>query len=56
MSMRMEELEKQIADLQDVASAKEDKANLESELRNLTMIALEQPISLRRRVEILKKH
>jgi RNA polymerase primary sigma factor len=55
ISWRMNELEQQFEDLRGVRSAKEDRANLEKELRDLMMITLEEPASLRRRVEVMKK-
>jgi RNA polymerase primary sigma factor len=55
ISCRMNELERQIEDLRGVRSAKEDRANLDKELRDLMMITLEEPASLRRRVEVMKK-
>src|SRR5262245_49471147 len=55
ISLRMDELEKQIEDLKGVRSAKEDKANLEKELRDLMLITLEEPLTLRKRVEVMKK-
>jgi RNA polymerase primary sigma factor len=54
ISVRMDELEKQIDDLKGVRSAKEDRANLEKELRDLMEITLEEPGSLRKRVEVMK--
>jgi RNA polymerase primary sigma factor len=55
ISVRMDELEKQIADLQGMRGAKEDRANLEKELRDLMVLTLEEPASLHKRVEIMKK-
>jgi RNA polymerase primary sigma factor len=55
ISARMDELEKQIEELQGLRSAREDRANLEKELRDLTLITLEDPLTLRKRVEIMKK-
>src|SRR5438445_3713260 len=54
ISMRMDELEKQIEDLKGMRSAKEDRANLEKELRDLSFITLEEPGTLRQRVEVMK--
>jgi RNA polymerase primary sigma factor len=54
ISPRMDELEKQIDDLKGLRSAKEDRANLEKELRDLMLITLEEPGALRQRVEIMK--
>src|SRR3984893_6988202 len=55
ISTRMDELEKQIEDLKGLRSVKEDRANLEKELRDLMLITLEDPASLHKRVEIIKK-
>jgi RNA polymerase primary sigma factor len=55
ISGRMDELEKQIEELKGLRSAREDRANLEKELRDLMLITLEDPPTLRKRVEIMKK-
>lgn len=55
ISLRMDELEKQIEDLKGLRSAKDDRANLEKELRDLMLITLEEPFTLRKRAEIVKK-
>ncbi|MFN4261192.1 MAG: RNA polymerase sigma factor RpoD [Gemmataceae bacterium] len=55
IALRMDELERQITDLQGLRAAKEDRANLEKELRDLMEITLEEPATLRKRVEIIKK-
>src|SRR5438876_6864549 len=55
ISVRMDELEKQVEDLKGLRSAREDRANLEKELRDLMNITLEEPFTLRKRVEIMKK-
>src|SRR5438105_983773 len=55
ISMRMDELEKQIEDLKGLRSAKEDRANLEKELQDLSFITLEEPGTSRQRVEIMRK-
>jgi RNA polymerase primary sigma factor len=55
ISVRMDELEKQILDLQGLRSAKEDRANLEKELADLMRLTLEEPASLHKRVEIMRK-
>src|SRR5439155_22531089 len=55
ISVRMDELEKQIEDLKGLRSAKEDRANLEKELRDLMMSTLEDAASLHRRVEVVKQ-
>jgi RNA polymerase primary sigma factor len=55
ISLRMDECERQITDLQGLRSAKEEKADREKELRDLMLITLEEPGTLRKRVEIMKK-
>jgi RNA polymerase primary sigma factor len=55
ISARMDELERQILELEGNRGAKEDKANLEKELRDLMLITLEDPATLRKRVEIMRK-
>ncbi|MFL5244453.1 MAG: RNA polymerase sigma factor RpoD [Gemmataceae bacterium] len=55
ISSRMDELETQIETLKGVRNAKEDRANLEVELRDLMARTLEEPISLRKRAEIIHK-
>jgi RNA polymerase primary sigma factor len=55
ISARMDELERQIEELKGLRSAKEDRANLEKELRDLMLITLEESQTLRKRVEIMKK-
>jgi RNA polymerase primary sigma factor len=55
ISLRMDELEKQVEELKGLRSAKEDRANLEKELRDLMLITLEDGATLRKRVEIMKK-
>src|SRR5437016_1985370 len=55
ISSRMDELEKNVEDLKGVRNAKEDRANLEVELRDLMSRTLEEPISLRKRAEIIRK-
>ncbi len=54
ISIRMDELEKQILELQGLRNAREDRANLETELKDLMLMTLEDAGSLRRRVEIIK--
>jgi RNA polymerase primary sigma factor len=54
ISLRMDELEKQIEDIKGLRSAKEDRANLEKELRDLNFITLEEPAHLHKRVEIMR--
>jgi RNA polymerase primary sigma factor len=55
MSAQMDELEQKIQDLQGCRAAKEDRANLEKELHDYMMLTLEEPASLRKRVEIVRK-
>src|SRR5262249_39340534 len=55
ISGRMDELEKSIEDLKGLRSAREDRANLEKELRDLMFMTLEDPASLRRRVEVVRE-
>jgi RNA polymerase primary sigma factor len=55
ISVRMEELEKQIEDLKGLRGAKDDRAALEKELADLMRLTLEEPPSLRKRVEIMRK-
>ncbi len=55
ISLRMDECEKQINDLQGLRGAKEERADREKELRDLMLITLEEPATLRKRVEIMKK-
>src|SRR5207245_10587972 len=55
VSARMDELEKQIEDLKGLRNAKEDRANLEVELRDLMLHTLEEPPALRKRSEVIKK-
>jgi RNA polymerase primary sigma factor len=55
ISARMDELEKQTEELLGLRSAKEDRANLEKEQRDLMLITLEEPPALRKRVEIMRK-
>src|SRR5437879_2799279 len=54
ISIRMDELEKQIVELQGLRHAREDRANLETELKDLMLMTLEDAGSLRRRVEVIK--
>ncbi len=55
ISGRMDEVEKQILELEGNRAAKEDRANFEKELRDLMLITLEDPATLRKCVEIMKK-
>jgi RNA polymerase primary sigma factor len=55
ISERMDELEQQIIELRGNRAAKEERANLEKELQDLMLITLEEPSTLRRRVQIMKQ-
>jgi RNA polymerase primary sigma factor len=55
MSAQMDELEKKIAALDGNRACKEERANLEKELHDYMMLTLEEPASLRKRVEIIRK-
>jgi RNA polymerase primary sigma factor len=55
ISARMDEIERQMEELKGNRAAKEDRANLEKELRDLMDITLEDAATLRKRVEIMKK-
>src|SRR5271155_2456026 len=55
ISARMDELEQKIVELQGLKHAREDLATAEKELREMMLITLEEPGTLRKRVEIMKK-
>jgi RNA polymerase primary sigma factor len=55
ISLRMTELETQILEMRGNRALKEDRVNLEKELHDLMLMTLEDPPSLRKRVEIVKK-
>jgi RNA polymerase primary sigma factor len=55
ISGRMDELERQIEALRGDRSHREDLANFEKELTDYMMQTLEEPASLRKRVEVVKK-
>jgi RNA polymerase primary sigma factor len=55
ISGRMDELEKKSQELQGLKHAREDLATAEKELREMMLITLEEPGTLRKRVEIMKK-
>jgi RNA polymerase primary sigma factor len=55
MSAQMDELEAKIATLDSNRACKEERANLEKELHDYMMLTLEEPASLRKRVEIVRK-
>jgi RNA polymerase primary sigma factor len=52
---RMEELVKRMEELSGQRSSREDRANVEKELRDLMLITLEEPFSLCKRAEIVRK-
>src|SRR4029077_7391964 len=51
ISRRMTELENQIENLKNLKSAKDERANLQRELQDLTNMTLETPYSLRTRIK-----
>src|SRR5262245_11366413 len=55
ISYRMDEIEREMCELDGQRHAKEDRANLEKEMQDFMRMTLEEPISLRKRVEIMKK-
>jgi RNA polymerase primary sigma factor len=55
ISSRMDELEQKILELTGLRHAKEDLATAQKELREMQLITLEEPPTLRKRVEIMKK-
>jgi RNA polymerase primary sigma factor len=55
MSAQMDELEAKILSLEGSRACKEERANLEKELHDYMMLTLEEPASLRKRVEIVRK-
>ncbi len=55
ISERMDALEKEIEALKEDKDAREDRANCEKELNDYMMLTLEEPSSLRKRVEIIRK-
>jgi RNA polymerase primary sigma factor len=55
MSAQMDELEQKILAMQGTRACKEERANLEKELHDYMMLTLEEPASLRKRVEIVRK-
>jgi RNA polymerase primary sigma factor len=54
ISNRMDELVRQIHELKGKRSSKEDLANLRKELRDLMLMTLESPESLRKRTELMR--
>jgi RNA polymerase primary sigma factor len=55
ISQRMDELEAEINRLRERGNTGEDRANLEAELRDLMLMTLETPASLRLRVQIIRR-
>lgn len=55
ISRRMDELEMQIAFLDTQRGAREERANLEKELRDLMMMTLEDPTLLRKRIQSIRE-
>jgi RNA polymerase primary sigma factor len=55
ISRRMDELEAEFETLRGQRGAKEDRANVEKELRDLELHTLEEPASLRKRVELMQR-
>src|SRR5205807_1937277 len=53
ISTRMDELEREIESLKGNRCAKEDRANLEKELNDYMLYTLEEPGTLRKRVEVV---
>jgi len=54
ISERMTELETQFEELRDIRAAKDDRANLQKELTDLMQMTLEEPASLRKRVDSMR--
>ncbi len=55
IAIRMVELERQIYSLRKLKSAKDERANLQTELRDLMNLTLETPQSLKTRVEMIEQ-
>ncbi len=55
ISSRMDELEQQVAHFSNDRAHREDRANVEKELHDYMMHTLEEPASLRKRVEVVRK-
>jgi RNA polymerase primary sigma factor len=55
ISRRMDELEVEFEALRGQRGAKEDRANVEKELRDLELHTLEEPASLRKRVDLMQR-
>ena len=54
ISARMEDLKIELAELADNSAAKDERANLRKEFRDLLMLVLESPSALRRRCELMR--
>lgn len=54
IASRMDELERQVNLLKSDRTRKEERANLEKELMDLMVITLEEPATLRRRVQVMQ--
>ena len=55
ISLRMTEIEQEIERVRGNRAAKEDRGNLEKELRDLMLMTLEEPVFLRKRAEIMNQ-
>jgi RNA polymerase primary sigma factor len=55
MSRRMADIRARLYRIADDSSAKDERANLRKELRDLMLITLESPMSLRRRCELIER-
>ncbi|MCS7271866.1 MAG: sigma-70 family RNA polymerase sigma factor, partial [Gemmataceae bacterium] len=55
ISQRMDELEARLATWGDRRETREDRANAERELRDLMLMTLEEPASLRQRIAVIRK-
>ena len=55
MSRRMADIRARLYRIADDTSAKDERANLRKELRDLMLITLESPMSLRRRCELIER-
>jgi RNA polymerase primary sigma factor len=55
VSRQMEKLQSRLAALEGNTACKDDRANLRKELRDLMLLTLESPASLRRRLEVIRR-
>ena len=55
ISRRMTELQRQLDSLKNLKSARDQRANLQKELRDLMIMTLESPISLSERIEAIRE-